>query len=473
MNNGVVMQNYKVNVRTWVFTLLCGTVFLASLILQDITFFLLAILFSVLIGYLFFQRDINLFEPFTLFTLYYFTVPLAGLHLHVSNFRDTVFVQQVGFSNDPKYLLNLALIYLVIGYIFTLIGYKTFAKRGRPQVILNDDVSHRFIWLIIIGFSVLGTVNFIFNIYTYAGGNIFVYFSNLSVRYLEFQEIEGTTLGYLFAYSAAYLWFYIVLKNKRFSMPFVLFLFLTILMKASSGRVFQTLVYTASFFVIYYLTNIDYSRRNLTYLLIGGLTGLAGISLYFFRITSSMMYSNMAPMGWSETFLSFIDWEVILNSAVDKGNIPNIAVFMKIIDSWQSDIGFLYGESLFSWAFQVIPSSIRPIGYQPSVMIKEMWYSHIRGGALPPTGIGEMYANFGIFGPFLGMFFFGAFCAFIYNMLFKFNNYWYLTIYTQISLGFIMIYPKGEFDNFPFVMVLILLLVFMLIKFSRVISRKI
>ena len=151
-------------------------------------------------------------------------------------------------------------IYFVIGYIFTLIGYKTFVKRGQPQVILNDDVSHRFIWLIIIGFSVLGTINFIFNIYTYAGGNIFAYFSNLSVRYLEFEEIEGTTLGYLFAYIAAYLWFYIVLKNRKFSMLFALFLFLTILMKASTGRIFQTLIYIASFVVIYYFRNIHYNH---------------------------------------------------------------------------------------------------------------------------------------------------------------------------------------------------------------------
>ncbi len=38
---------------------------------------------------------------------------------------------------------------------------------------------------------------------------------------------------------------------------------------------------------------------------------------------------------------------------------------------------------------------MRPEAYQPSVMIKQVWYSHLQGGNLPPTGIGEMYANFG------------------------------------------------------------------------------
>ena len=122
---------------------------------------------------------------------------------------------------------------------------------------------------------------------------------------------------------------------------------------------------------------------------------------------------------------------------------------MKIIDSWAEDVGFLYGQSLLKPFITFLPTSLRPeiLGYSLGLTIKETWYLGIRGGGLPPTGIGEMYMNFGVLGPFIGMFIFGAFCAWIYNFMRKTKSYWILVMYSQILIGFIMIYAKGEFSN--------------------------
>jgi hypothetical protein len=189
-----------------------------------------------------------------------------------------------------------------------------------------------------------------------------------------------------------------------------------------------------------------------------------GLLFYFFRAQSSVDFQS--------SIFDFIDLDIVGYYAVDKGNIPNIALLMKIIDGWGGvDTPFLYGESLFDWARGSLPSSLKPVGYQPSVIIKDTWYSHASGGALPPTGMGEMYINFWYFGAVFGMYIFGAFTALIYNMLYRYNNFWYLVIYTNITLGFILLYAKGEFDNLSLWAVIPIGMTYIMLKILTKISR--
>jgi len=451
-----------------IFALMCGMSLSIGLFIQDITLILLIILFFVLIGYFVFQSSLNLFEPFTLFTLYYFTIVIAALYLHLKNFEDSAFIDSTSFSHSLHSLFNISLIYYIFGYLFALWGYKTFVRSGKPIIDFEDGVSLKSVKLLVFPFALIGIINFAYNVYVHAGGNLFSYMQNISIRYLEFEK-TGTTLGYLFAYVASYLWFYVLLKQrKKMSYCFLLFLVLTILMKASSGRVFITISYIISFIVIYYFVSMkfdeDLSNKNRRYVFALLLIGICGVIFYFFRITSSLMHNNKISSGWLATIIQFIDFDIIMNYAILKGNVPNIPVFMKIIDSWANDIGLLYGESLLTWIYHIIPSSFKPEGYQPSVMLKNAWYPHVLSGSLPPTGVGEMYANFGVLGPFIGMFLFGSFVAFLQNLLFRFNNYWYLVIYVQIAIGFVMIYPKGEFDNLTLWFVLPIMFTLLLIK---------
>ena len=95
--------------------------------------------------------------------------------------------------------------------------------------------------------------------------------------------------------------------------------------------------------------------------------------------------------------------------AFDKGNTPNVAVFMKIIDSSKADYGYLYGESLFSGIVNNLPSAFKPKAGAgiTSFMVRDLWYPNVAGGALPTTAVGEWYMNFGPVGPFVGMFLVG------------------------------------------------------------------
>lgn len=458
----------------WAFT---GVISLILVVNNQIIYSLLLVLFVVLSSYFIIEKKIVLFNPFTLFILYSYSVILAALYLYTSKFENTKIITEQSFSMDLFELLNISLLYIIVSYIFAYLGYKTFKKDFEPNIDLyNDGISLKIVNIVIVVFAILAIINFSYNIFVFAGGNPFVYMENVSTRHLEFESTGETTLFYLMGYLAGYLWLYKLLKEGKkisTSLFFILFVLLTIFMKATTGRIFGTLSYFLSYFVIYYFVNFKTeSTNNKKYFIVILILIFAGLFFYFFRITSSLAYNNQLSADFITTIFEFVNFDSLMHYAVDKGNIPNVSVLMKIIDGWGDEIPFLYGESLFTWMYGILPSSIRPEGYQPSVMIKEIWYSHIRGGNLPPMGMGEMFANFWYFGSVFGMFIFGALVAFIYNLLDRFNNYWYLVMFANISVGFILLYAKGEFDNLTLWYIIPIGMIYLLLIFLTKLSRK-
>jgi MFS family permease len=121
---------------------------------------------------------------------------------------------------------------------------------------------------------------------------------------------------------------------------------------------------------------------------------------------------------------------------------------MKVIDAWQTDHGYLYGQSLLSGIVNSLPHDPKAGGFAiTSNMVRTMWYPNVEGGALPTTAVGEMYMNFGPVGPFIGMFFVGFLIRLWYNFVIRSRNYWQYLIFLIISLVFIAIYPKVDFTN--------------------------
>jgi hypothetical protein len=344
-----------------------------------------------------------------------------------------------------------ACFYYLAAYPMMLLGYYCVIRSPTNIGFHLDTKSKLPDWLldiVISTFMVIGVANFSLNVLVYAGGNVFKYMANVSLRYMEFEE-QGTTLGYLFSYTAMYLWHFKIVRRGRLVTPgFLLFLLITGMMVASTGRVFSTLLHIASFFCIMYFVELQRRGKPPDSKYAGLLFGTAvlGIGLYFMRLLSSMAYNNMIKGGLLASVTPLLT--AFGYFAIGKGNLPNVALFLKIIDAWKDDIGFLYGQSLITWVLNILPSALRPKGYQPSVMIYEAWYTHfVGGGHPPPTGIGEMYLNFGVLGPVLGMLAFGAGMGILYKVMLKSRSYLFLAIFSQIAIGFVMLYPKTEFDN--------------------------
>jgi oligosaccharide repeat unit polymerase len=281
------------------------------------------------------------------------------------------------------------------------------------------------------------------------------------------KEEGGTTIGYFLAELGLYL--YLIGRsatNKKNTIFLFVLCLLIVLIKASGLRIGNT---TTAIIIIYFLiTRNKYSyKRHFVFIFF---IAIIGIGFYFFRI---LMHTNISSIiDLKNNLVALIGG--IGYYAFDKGNAPNIAILMKIIDSWGEDIGYKLGASLFYPLFSILPGEYQPgVKLMPSILIKQRWFSHIEGGFLPPTGIGEMYANFSFFGPVIGMFGFGILGAMLYNFLQKRATYLRLFIYLYFSLNFYMIYPKGEFSNLSFLTIgCILIMCSLATFFSQTMKRK-
>jgi len=420
-------------------------------------------------------KKIVLFESFTLFSAYFYSVIISCLSIFYSDFQGTHYLTSQYFSYDLPVLFNITLLYLIVCYIFAYLGYKSFRQKFTPNIDLySDGISTSVVQLFIIVFAIIGLGNFYVNILKFAGGNPLIYLTNVSLRHMEFSESGGTTAGYLLGYMAGYLWLYKLTKlQQKLSFYFLSYVAITVVLKASTGRIIGTMIYTLSYFMLYYFLNYQQeSKKHKKYALTVVIFIFCAVVFYFLRVISSLNHIGKIDSNLMEVMFSFVNIDVLNYYLVDKGNIPNVGVLMKIIDAWSNDLNYFYGKSLFTWVYGVLPSSIRPENYQISILIKETWYLGVKGGALPPTGMGEMFVNFGYFGGIFGMYIFGAFTAFIFNMLKIFNNYWYLLIYTNITLGFVLIYPKGEFDNLSLWYIIPPLFTYSLLIFISKLTRK-
>jgi oligosaccharide repeat unit polymerase len=447
---------------------------------QMATLILSEILALQVLAFFTFKRHLRMFEPITLFSSFYLTIVPVAMYLLFTDFRGSNIVDSTSFNIPTDRLLMMAMVYYVVGYFAVIMGYYVIrtnrsvfvtlkSKNPIPDILLTATITI----FLFIGFS-----NFAYNIYAVAGGDFFSYIVGTAGLRYQFEETgKGyTTIGYHFAWVALYVWFYKILrKGKVITKPFLSCVLICLFMKISTGRITSTLVFLFSFFIIYYFVNIkDQDRESWerkSFILIV-LMAVMGITLYYSRLMSGLYYQNILEL---QKIVDVLSIENFLSYAVGRGNLPNIPIFMKIIDAWDQDIGFLYGKTLLTWVLSIVPTGIiNPHEYLISWTINNTWFSHLVGaGGLPPTGVGEMYANFGPVGPLIGMFLFGLFCGALYNCLVVTRSYWVLVVYSQLLLGFVMIYPKTDFANLsPWYIFPILITVAVLKVFAIAISRR-
>jgi len=418
-----------------------------------------------IIGGFVLNRNLVFFEPIVLFNFFTIGSFIAIVYYYNFGFYKSEYITLASFTQDIDLLFQKAIYYSLVGFVMANIGYYLFRKKIKNQIKPESNISDFTFKIGICLFLVLCYANFFYNVWIFAGGNIFNYLSNVSIRSYEFES-SGTTIMYNFGFIAVYLYLYLCLKKNSYTVRFYFVLISIIIIKFSMGRLFQTVSFALSVLVIQYFYHYQVLIKK-HYLYIWGLLGLIGLGvfMYFLRVLSSLAFNNMVNKSFFDQMAEFFELESLFKFLIEKGNVPNIPVLMKIIDSWESDIGFYMGKTYLTWLYNVLPSIVRPVDYQASLVIKNTWYSGLLGGgSVPPTGIGEMYLNFGFFGIVFGMFFFGVLMAYTYNLLNRFNNIWYLMIYSQILVYFFAIYPKAEFDNmslfyiFPFVATYLFLL---------------
>lgn len=421
------------------------------------------LLFDFIVGFVFLQKKIIFYNPMVLYSLYNLFTVFDIWYLIGTEMSTSLFIYTTAFYTSPFIAIGKAAKYYFIAYCFLIVGYSIFSSlkiSGAGKINYEIKIKKNIVYdLSIFLLLFAGCFNFYYNNFI-LGTSFFKNIGNLS-RNLELIEKQSTTIGYFFAIVALILYISTktILKNSVFYIMFVL----VFLFKLSTGRIFGSLILLLCllyFKDLYYRTDNGSRADFFKFFLIA----VMGIVIYFFRAYLSVMQDY-------SSFFSFIskNISILLYFAFDKGNVPNVPLFMKIIDSWEYDIGFQYGKTflapivgLFS-NFRLC-SKDALANFMPAVMAKNMWYSHVPSGNLPVTGVGECYLNFGIFGITVLMFVFGAIIAKINSFLLicKNRHISYMIIYFFIS--FWVLYPKGEINNIDLLLPLFYFFILVIIK---------
>ncbi len=412
---------------------------------------LLIIIISVLVM----DKNKFLLNPLTLFSIMYLTAPFSVFYLVSTNFETNNFAGVYTYGTEFPKQFAISILWFLIGYICFVIGYKCLeGKHINDNYIINnktdvDDISNSMLLITTWLFWGIAIANFAVNIRSTAG-NLISYFSNIAVINYKYGNVS-TDIGYNFGYLSVYLYIYYLQKNKKkINSTFWLLLISTTIIRSSTGRIFQTIVYLGIVIGMMYIYNIQFEKKikNGRYVRIAMFLGGFAIIFYILRLMSRMNYNGVISGSFVEAFQDV--FAEIGYYLFDRGNTVNVILMPKIISSWEKDCGgFLLGRSILSGlnAYFGFLSDVFPA---TSMIIKAKWYSDVISGALPASGVGEMYINFFVFGPTLGMFLLGIMGAKIYRWFIKQNQFWKRLIYMEILFSFFFIFPKTDFSTFPF-----------------------
>ncbi len=440
--------------------------------LQALGIFLL--LFSIISSFTLNKNKI-LLEPINFFSLFSLTIVLVEFYFYQYGFQRSKFIIATTFSQDIDFLFTKAIYLILLGYLCVCFSYflcrRHINYEIQPITSINQRGLKYSIWIL----GILSVLNFIYIVYHFAGGNLMAYMQNVSVREYEYMSGGVTGIFLDFGIFALFYWIYYNYRYKqKFSYYFFIFLAYVMLMKYSQGRIFQTIGTLIAIYIVTYFIYFIHSKGIIIKQLLGIVVlGLVSLILYAYRLRSSLIFNSMAETDFLDQLTQFFQFEELSFYLIEKGNVPNIPVFMKIIDSWAADVGYLYGESILYPFYRFLPSAISPENISVSNIVKKEWYVNIEGGALPPTCFGEMFANGNILGLVLGMLLFGIFMAVVYNLLQRYRNIVYLVIYAMIVSSFFFIYPKGESDNLNLISIFIFLVTYVFILvFSSLFYRQ-
>jgi oligosaccharide repeat unit polymerase len=428
--------------------------------------------FAAVVGVLHALRREPLYEPRVLFTL------AASLWLliipgYLVEFEGYLAAKPGFYQTDVRLLSVFALGMMLVGYC-ALIGGATLAARIRTRQLRNPFRANTLLLAVCLAFVAVAVANFTANVFLVSGGNLFAYMANFAMRPYEIADDLGiSAAGYLLGFIAVQLLAYQV--GRRRPTALVLFGLLTLVlvttvMRTSQGRLFQVLVFVGACYVAYAM---GASRRNeadvawprrLPYLL--SMAAL-GIGLYFLRLASALKNLGLTvDLGTVSTFFN-----QIVHFSLERGNVPNFPVVFTIIEKVPGDQDFLLGKTLFNWALFLIPKSILKGDYLISIWIKDTWYFDIEGGGLPPTAVGEWYANFGIAGVIGGMFLVGFLLGRIFKLARLSDNPFLAVLWANLAFGFIVIYPKTDLAQIPAFTMVILLFTWLLVDLLRAGAR--
>lgn len=424
----------------------------------NIVFFALCVIYACAItAALYWLRRAPLYDPRILFTLAA-SLWLFIIHGYLVDFEGYLAAKPGFYSQDVKLLSTIALGLWLIGYA-AFIGGATLGVRLRVPMHSAEFRDYRLLTFVCGILVLVAIANFAANVILISGGNVVRYLSEISLRSYQIADKQGVSAaGYLLGFIGVQVIAYVAGRkdvSRLLLAAMLATVSLMLVIRFSQARIFQTLVLLGACYVSYAMGVARRSGthapwvRHIHYLVLAG--GL-GIGFYFLRLASALRTLGIdVSLGSVSEFGSRLT-----HFALERGNVPNFPIVLTIIDKIPSEIDFLYGQTLFNWAIYVIPKSILPPDYLISMWIKNTWYLDIEGGGLPPTAVGEWYANFGFAGVMLGMFLVGLALGILFRIARDSDSPFLAVLWANLAFGFVVIYSKTDLAQVPVFSILVL-----------------
>ena len=430
--------------------------------------------FVAVAGVLYRLRREPLYEPRVLFSLAA-SLWLFIMHGYLTDFEGYLAAKPGFYHHDIKLLSGWALGLMLIGYL-SFIGGVTMAGRFRIRPAADHGDQSLLVMACMVLF-VISVLNFYANVILISGGNLIAYLSDIAIRPYQIVDNAGISAsGYVLGFIGIQVIAYVAGRNAVTRSQLVLLLLaigVILMMRLSQGRIFQTLVLLGACFTAYSLGAASRDGRPIPWpkqVHLLGMMAVVGLMIYFMRIASALSHlGQTVTVDNVKTFGSSL-----VHFALQRGNVPNFPVVFTIIDKMPAEQNFFLGSTLFNWAIYFIPKSLLKADYLISLRIKEMWYLDIEGGGLPPTAVGEWYANFGFAGVVVGMFIVGLIMGLFYKRAAISKSPFAAVLWANLSFGFVVIYPKTDLAQIPqySIFVLFALWGLMLILRSAVTGRR-
>ena len=403
---------------------------------------LLALIFIEIISIVFVFRK-QIFNPLN-YILTYGLLLVVSLYYGInSNFeRSPFFFQEINDNN----LIMMTLTYIIHAIYFLFIGFSIFKTNKERDI--NKNSRKLFLKIIFILFIGFGILNFI---YLLLKG---INFTNFNYTSIEIKNKGYTTIGYtLFMPIGIYVYrYYIFLSNKKKKIYCILALS-SFMFKITTGRIYSSLaMMLILLFIEIYLSKKNNSEKFKILLKCCLGISILGIVIYFLRLYKGYIYAGLSTKGIMTNFIEKFSYY-----SIDKGNIPNSAILLRIIKEYGITKDFMQGKTFLS----ILGNN----NYNPEILIKKTFYLEAPGGNLPTTIFGEMYMNFGREISYFYFILLGIFIKFTYNIFLKSQNFFIKILYIELLLNSYLLLFKGELALLNNLNIILILLVYISEKF--------
>lgn len=426
-------KNLLLSVIIFSLLILCGSVIVdfyttTPYISTIASFLIVIIIFS---NYLY-GRNI-LINPLSIFSFMYIGYAFGAYYYA---FSDGDFGKFVSYLNLDRYevekLLNYALFYALICFLFFVFGFSVFYKKvNKFSLEVNKGNIYILNYYKPICFILIsaGLSYWVWMSYTLAGGVVQMLLYFQAFRHL-IEDAELTTLPYHLYYSGIFFWL-IASTNKynKVSLYFIFFSFLGLIIGLSTGRITLAFTYIMAQLIFYYYC-FPNKRKKIIFILFSLIS--FGFVVYFLRILSNQYFMGV-DLDLSDKSL--------VGTIIGDGNITDLQQLVIVFKTFDSS-NILLGSSYFDTIRNTIGTQF---GLQPhsiGLLIKELYIPNT-SGAPTPGAIGEAYANFLFCGPII-MFMVGSLLSFIYMRVSYSSHPLVIMIYAIFLARFVFMYPKVD-----------------------------